>query len=93
MHNIQVKQEKNGDSLLKLYPIEENVRVLKEAVEYSMADLHGGAEDDGDVLEAHLVEPLPLNDVHHVHKDPLNQVSAGKEKTRKSTSCLMFTSK
>ena len=43
-----------------------------------MADLHGGAEDDGHVLETHLVEALPLDHVHHVHKNPLNQISEKK---------------
>ena len=47
--------------------------VLEEAVEDAVADLHGGAEDDGYVLERHLVEGGPLNDVHHVHEDPLQQ--------------------
>ena len=55
------------------------MRVLKEAVEDSMADLHGGAEDNGHVLEAHLVETFPLDHVHHVHEDPLNQISVGRD--------------
>ena len=61
------------NSLFDLNAVEEDVAVLEEAVEDAVADLHGGAEDDGDVLERHLVEGGPLHDVHHVHEDPLQQ--------------------
>ena len=60
-------------SLFDLDSVKENVAVLEEAVENAVADLHGRAEDDRDVLERHLVERCPLHDVHHVHEHPLQQ--------------------
>ena len=47
--------------------------VLEEAVEDAVTDLHGGAEDDRDILEGHLVERRPRHDVDHVDEDPLQQ--------------------
>ena len=47
--------------------------VLEEAVEDAVTDLHCGAEDDRDVLERHLVERRPLDNVHHVDKNPLQE--------------------
>ena len=54
---------------LQLRPFEQNVTVLEEAVQHPVADPHRGAQHDGDVLQRHLVEPLALDDVAHVHED------------------------
>ncbi len=49
--------------------------ILEEAIKDPVADLHGGAEHDGHVLETHLVVALALDDVLHVTKDPLHQTT------------------
>ena len=55
-----------------------------------MADLHRGAEDDGHVLETHLVEPFALNHVHHVNENPLDQISKKNKKNIKETKIKKF---
>ena len=59
--------------LFNLNPVEEDVRHVEEASEHPVAHLHSGGEDDGDVLQGHLVEPLALDHVLHVDEDVLDQ--------------------
>uniref|UniRef100_A0A6B0VDG6 Uncharacterized protein n=1 Tax=Ixodes ricinus TaxID=34613 RepID=A0A6B0VDG6_IXORI len=59
--------------LFKLHVLEENGRVRKECVQHPVADLHTGAQNNGHVLEVHLVVLLHADDVGHVHKHPGEQ--------------------
>ena len=42
-------------------------------IDIPVADLHGGREHDGHVLQGHLVLLLLLDHVAHVDEDPLDQ--------------------
>ena len=65
--------------------------VLEEAVEHPVADLHGGAEHDGDVLQRHLVESLSLDHVHHVGEHVLDKETVARRQFLQLNNTMIFT--
>ncbi len=57
------------DVLLEHHPAEETAGELEEAVEDAVGYLHGGGEDNGYVLQGHLVHLLPFDNMTWVNKE------------------------
>ncbi len=79
LFNTKVHHNQFQSLLFNLNSIEQNMPIFKKAIENPMRNPHRRTENDGDVLQGHLVETLPFDHVTHVDEDPLeeNSVTVG----------------